>query len=155
MLYLPKGLHGKFDSLWRGPFKIKEVCGKYSFILSYVSGTQLTLAYNGQHLKHYHEQKVSYQFVLFYFLFFVVLFLVFIPPSCKLVPQMTLFFSPCPQLEPVVTQSSNVSILNLLIPLVMCEICPILIIEMIILSLSFCEFLNLHIFGSFLALPKI
>ncbi len=51
----PKGLHGKFDSLWRGPFQIKEVCGKNSFILSYLSGTQLPLPYNGQHLQHYHQ----------------------------------------------------------------------------------------------------
>ena len=51
----PKGVHGKFDSLWRGPFQIKEVCGKNSFILSYLSGTQLPFPYNGQHLKHYHQ----------------------------------------------------------------------------------------------------
>ena len=50
----PKGLHGKFDSLWRGPFQIKEVCGQNSFILSYLSGTQLPLPDNGQHLKDYH-----------------------------------------------------------------------------------------------------
>lgn len=34
----PKGAHGKFDSLWKGPFKIHKVLGPNSFKLSYVDG---------------------------------------------------------------------------------------------------------------------
>lgn len=49
----PKGLHGKFDSLWRGPFQIRQVCGTNSFYLAYLDGTHMPLPYNGQHLKLY------------------------------------------------------------------------------------------------------
>ena len=47
----PKGMHRKFDSLWRGPFKIKQLNGKNSFYLSYPDGTGLLLPYSGKHLK--------------------------------------------------------------------------------------------------------
>ncbi|XP_059078073.1 uncharacterized protein LOC131876648 [Cryptomeria japonica] len=39
----PKGMHEKFDSLWRGPFTIHEVCGEHSFLLAYVDGTSFSL----------------------------------------------------------------------------------------------------------------
>lgn len=51
----PKGLRGKFDSLWRGPFTIHRVAGEDSFILVYHDGTPFAPPYNGQHLKHYFE----------------------------------------------------------------------------------------------------
>ncbi|XP_057862670.2 uncharacterized protein LOC131070976 [Cryptomeria japonica] len=36
----PKGAHGKYDSLWKGPFKIHEVVGPNAFRLNYSDGTQ-------------------------------------------------------------------------------------------------------------------
>ncbi|XP_057820759.2 uncharacterized protein LOC131033546 [Cryptomeria japonica] len=48
-----KGAHGKFESLWKGPFFIHEVKGPNSFKLAYVDGTVLPLSYNGQDLKLY------------------------------------------------------------------------------------------------------
>lgn len=48
-----KGAHGKFESLWKGPFFNHEVKGPNSFKLAYVDGTVLPLSYNGQHLKLY------------------------------------------------------------------------------------------------------
>ncbi|XP_059067894.1 uncharacterized protein LOC131858614 [Cryptomeria japonica] len=49
----PKGAHGKFDSLWRGSFKIHEVVGPNAFRLNYPNGTVMPYTYNGQHLKLY------------------------------------------------------------------------------------------------------
>lgn len=51
----PKGLHGKFDSLWRGPFTIHRVAGEDSFILAYNNGTPFAQPYNGQNLKYYFD----------------------------------------------------------------------------------------------------
>ncbi|XP_057832527.2 uncharacterized protein LOC131043345 [Cryptomeria japonica] len=47
----PKGAHGKFDSLWKGPFKIYEVVGQNAFRLNYFDGTVMPYTYNGQDLK--------------------------------------------------------------------------------------------------------
>lgn len=49
----PKGKHGKFDSLWLGPFKIRHFCGDNTYYLSYPDGTHLDFPYNGKYLKHY------------------------------------------------------------------------------------------------------
>lgn len=47
----PKGLHGKFNSLWRGPFTIHEICGKHSYLIAYADGTWFSLPHSGEHLK--------------------------------------------------------------------------------------------------------
>ena len=47
----PKGLHGKFDSLWKGPFIILEVVGPNTFCLSYADGTSMPFNYNRKDLK--------------------------------------------------------------------------------------------------------
>ncbi|XP_059076339.1 uncharacterized protein LOC131875723 [Cryptomeria japonica] len=47
----PKGTHGKFESLWKGPFFISEVVGPNTFRLKYPDGTILPFTYNGQDLK--------------------------------------------------------------------------------------------------------
>ncbi|XP_059075113.1 uncharacterized protein LOC131875108 [Cryptomeria japonica] len=49
----PKGAHAKFESLWKEPFLIHVVKGPNCFKLSYLDGTVLPLAYNGQDLKLY------------------------------------------------------------------------------------------------------
>lgn len=49
----PRGAHGKFESLWKGPFLIHEVKGPNSFKLTYMDGTTLSLSYNGHDLKIY------------------------------------------------------------------------------------------------------
>ncbi|KAH9315457.1 hypothetical protein KI387_024084, partial [Taxus chinensis] len=36
-----KGMHGKFDSLWKGPFVIKKIAGVDNFILSHQDGVEL------------------------------------------------------------------------------------------------------------------
>ncbi|XP_059078041.1 uncharacterized protein LOC131876618 [Cryptomeria japonica] len=48
-----RGAHGKFESLWKGPFLIHEVKGSNSFKLAYMDGTILPSSYNGQDLKLY------------------------------------------------------------------------------------------------------
>jgi transposase InsO family protein len=45
------GKHGKFDSLWTGPYIIHDVVGLNSFCLSRMDGEKLTLPVNGQLLK--------------------------------------------------------------------------------------------------------
>ena len=47
----PKGAHGKFESLWKGPFLISGVVGPNAFRLKYPDGTVLPFTYNGQDLK--------------------------------------------------------------------------------------------------------
>ena len=49
----PKGMHKKFDTLWKGPFIIHEAFKNNSFKLSYQDGKVLPLTYNGQDLKLY------------------------------------------------------------------------------------------------------
>lgn len=43
----PKGMHHKFEFLWKGPFKIGWVNQKNSFIFSYPIGEILPFSYNG------------------------------------------------------------------------------------------------------------
>ena len=45
------GKHGKFDSLWLGPFVIRDVAGPNSFHLSHLDGEPMNLLVNGQQLK--------------------------------------------------------------------------------------------------------
>lgn len=49
----PKGAHGKFASLWKGPFVINQVLGPNSFKIEYPNEIVLPLSYNGQDLKLY------------------------------------------------------------------------------------------------------
>ena len=43
--------HGKFESLWKGPFKVFEVIGPNDVKLSYMDGEILPYTYNGWDLK--------------------------------------------------------------------------------------------------------
>ena len=49
----PKGMHGNFDTLWKGPYTIHQAFEKNSFKLAYPNGEVLPLTYNGQDLKLY------------------------------------------------------------------------------------------------------
>ena len=52
-----KGLHGKFDHLWLGPFKIAASQGPNAFILKKLDGSELQGGpVNGCLLKHYFPQ---------------------------------------------------------------------------------------------------
>ncbi len=42
-----KGMHKKFDPLWKGPFKIQLAFENNSFKLAYEDGEVLPLTYNG------------------------------------------------------------------------------------------------------------
>ena len=46
-------MHKKFDTLWKGPFKIHQAFENNSFKLAYEDGEILPLTYNGQDLKLY------------------------------------------------------------------------------------------------------
>ena len=51
-----KGKHGKFDSLWRGPFIIQEVQGNNTYFLKNLDETDLNEGpVNGRMLKHYFD----------------------------------------------------------------------------------------------------
>jgi hypothetical protein len=45
------GKHGKFDSLWLGPYVIQEIAGPNSFHLSHLDGEPINIPRNGQQLK--------------------------------------------------------------------------------------------------------
>ena len=49
----PKGMHHKFDSLWKGPFRIVQLNLNNSFILAYPSKEILPFYYNGKDPKLY------------------------------------------------------------------------------------------------------
>jgi hypothetical protein len=48
------GKHGKFNSLWRGPFLVESVARNNYFYLSHLDGEKLPLPMNGQTLKLYY-----------------------------------------------------------------------------------------------------
>ena len=48
-----KGMHKKFDTLWKGPFIIHQAFENNSFKLAYQNGKVLSLTYNSQDLKLY------------------------------------------------------------------------------------------------------
>ena len=49
-----KGKHGKFDSLWQGPFIIQATVGPNAFFLQELDGSELFGGpVNGRMLKHY------------------------------------------------------------------------------------------------------
>ena len=51
-----KGKHGKFDSLWRGPFLIQALQGNNTYFLENLDGTDLGEGpVNGRMLKHYFD----------------------------------------------------------------------------------------------------
>jgi len=51
-----KGKHGKFDSLWRGPFVIQAVQGNNTYFLKNLDGTEAEEGpVNGRMLKHYFD----------------------------------------------------------------------------------------------------
>ena len=50
-----KGKHGKFENLWKGPYKITTYRGQNAFLLSEMDGQDCPGgAVNGRLLKHYH-----------------------------------------------------------------------------------------------------
>ena len=51
------GKHGKFDSLWKGPFIIRDTAGTNSFFLNTMDGEILNLPMNGQHLKPFYRNN--------------------------------------------------------------------------------------------------
>jgi hypothetical protein len=53
----PRGMHSKFQNLWKGPFKIMQVNHNNSFKLAYPIGESLPCSYNGQDLKLYQMQN--------------------------------------------------------------------------------------------------
>jgi len=48
-----KGNHGKFDKLWLGPLQVAEKIGDNTFRLKTLTGEDVPLPVNSQHLKHY------------------------------------------------------------------------------------------------------
>ena len=49
-----KGKHGKFDNLWKGPYKVAAFAGNNSYMLEEVEdGRVLGAPINGRLLKHY------------------------------------------------------------------------------------------------------
>jgi hypothetical protein len=52
------GSHGKFDSLWVGPYIIQDVAGNNSFVLSRLDGEKLPLPVNGQLLKLFFNEVI-------------------------------------------------------------------------------------------------
>ena len=49
-----KGKHGKFDNLWKGPFKIVASHGKNAYLMEEMDGQSfLGGSFNGRFLKHY------------------------------------------------------------------------------------------------------
>ena len=53
----PKGMHMKFDTLWKGPFRIQKAYENNSSKLAYEDGEPPPLTYNGQDLKLYQVTK--------------------------------------------------------------------------------------------------
>lgn len=50
-----KGKHGKFENLWKGPYKISDFRWKNAFLLEEMNGEYYSRGViNGTHLKHYH-----------------------------------------------------------------------------------------------------
>ena len=52
------GKHGKFDSLWTGPYPIHSIAGTSSFNLSRLDGERLPLPVNGQLLKLFFKANI-------------------------------------------------------------------------------------------------
>ena len=50
-----KGKHGKFDSLWFGPFLVSKVLENNTFILQSLEGEELSSPVNGRFLKHFYS----------------------------------------------------------------------------------------------------
>lgn len=49
-----KRKHGKFDNLWKGPFKVEAFKGNNAFMLINLNGEELPGGpANGRHIKHY------------------------------------------------------------------------------------------------------
>ena len=49
----PKGMHKKYDTLWKGPFTIHLTFESNTLKLAYLDGEVPPLTYNGQDLKLY------------------------------------------------------------------------------------------------------
>lgn len=53
-MYKDKGKHGKFDNLWKGPYKVSAFLGKNCFFVTYLEDVTVELGIvNGKFLKHY------------------------------------------------------------------------------------------------------
>jgi hypothetical protein len=47
------GKHGKFDSIWSGPYRVSASKGENVFSLENLNGDILSAPVNGRYLKHY------------------------------------------------------------------------------------------------------
>ena len=47
------GKHGKFDSIWSGPYRVSASKGENVFSLENLNGDFLSTPMNGRYLKHY------------------------------------------------------------------------------------------------------
>ena len=55
-----KGKHGKFDNLWKGPYKIVAFRGNKAFMREYLEGQEvLGGPINGRFLKHYVSRNLE------------------------------------------------------------------------------------------------
>lgn len=55
-----KGKHGKFENLWKGPFKIKAYRGQNAFLLKEMNGEDCPGGpINGRLLKRYHCSSIN------------------------------------------------------------------------------------------------
>ena len=52
------GKHGKFDSLWMGPYIIYDMAGTNPFLLNTMEGEKLILLVNGQQLKLFFDNDI-------------------------------------------------------------------------------------------------
>jgi hypothetical protein len=50
--------HGKFESLWLGPYKIDGIVGNNSFYLSHLDGERLPFPMDGQVMKMFYEDNI-------------------------------------------------------------------------------------------------
>ena len=53
------GKHGKFYSIWKGPFIIHNMAGTNYFFLNTMDGEILNLPMNGQHLKPFYQNNLQ------------------------------------------------------------------------------------------------
>jgi hypothetical protein len=53
-----QGKHGKFESLWLGPYMIEDVASANSFYLSHLDGEKFPLPMNGKALKLFYQGNI-------------------------------------------------------------------------------------------------
>jgi hypothetical protein len=52
------GKHGKFESIWLGPYMIEDVVGTNSFYLIHLDGEKLPFPVNGKALKLFYQGNI-------------------------------------------------------------------------------------------------